>query len=515
MSDAGSAAVAGPLRPEHAHPVSLARACAGLTHEPVPDVTVTGLSLDSRTIAAGELYLALPGSHVHGATFAVDAAARGAVAALTDEAGAQDCRAAGLPTVVVEQPRIAMAIAASRIFPQGDLPLVGITGTNGKTTTSFLVEAGLEAAGHTVGTIGTIGFRLGGHPLGDTSRTTITTPEAPDLHAMLAVFRERGADSAVMEVSSHSLAMHRVDGVHFRVGAFVNLGRDHLDFHLTMENYFEAKARLFEPGRCDAAVINIDDVYGQRLARRITRQSAAHLATTGTDLAADYRIVAWHAVEEEMTTAVTAATPTGEVSFHLSLPGEYNVRNAVMALGILQEMGLAPADVIPGLERAQVPGRMQLVPLPGRDSPRVFVDFAHTPQAIDAALGALPPGHRVVAVVGAGGDRDTAKRRPMGEAAGRHADLVVVTDDNPRTEDPATIRAEVLAGVESTGTPVIEVGERQDAIARALTEAGPRGLVAVLGKGHERGQEIQGHVVPYDDVSAVREAWGAGEGQYE
>lgn len=519
MSPADAVRAAAPLRPAHVSPVSLAAACAGLTHEPVPDVMVTGISLDSRTITAGELYVALPGAHVHGAEFAPDAAARGAAGALTDEAGARSCRDAGLATVVVDSPRPAMAVAASRIFPQGDLPLIGITGTNGKTTTSFLVEAGLESAGHTVGTIGTIGFRLGGRPLAETSRTTVTTPEAPDLHALLAVFRERGADSAVMEVSSHSLALHRVDGARFEVGAFINLGRDHLDFHHTMEAYFEAKARLFEPGRCRSAVVNIDDEHGRILAARIRDTGAARLVTTGRDPRADYRILdhrplAARAGEPGPAPAasVLAATPAGRVGFDLLLPGEYNAANAVMALAILMTLGLPAEEVVPGLWRATVPGRMQLVDLPGRGAPRVFVDFAHTPQAIDAALGALPPG-RVVVVVGAGGDRDTAKRELMGQAAGRGGSFVVVTDDNPRTEDPAAIRAQVLAGVAETGTPAVEIGDRRAAIAAALAEAGPEGIVAVLGKGHEHGQEIAGRVVPYDDVSAVREAWG--EGQHE
>ena len=499
-----------PLRPSSVPPLSLAEACAGLPARLPRDadsVALRGASLDSRTIAEGELYIALPGTRSHGAAFAADAARRGAAAALTDAEGASACAASGLPTVVVDDPRRAMALVSARVFGHQPLTLFGITGTNGKTTTAFLLEAVLRAAGHRVGTVGTIGFRLDGQPLAG-ARTTVTTPESPDLMALLAVFAERGARDVVMEVSSHALALHRVDGVRFAVGAFVNLGRDHLDFHLTMEDYFEAKARLFEPGRCDVAVVNIDDPYGRRLADRVAATGAARLVTTGSGDGVDYRILEWEPAADG--SRVRIGTPAGEHRFDLGLPGEYNVRNAVTAVAMAEAAGVDATGCLPGLAGARVPGRMQLVDL-GPGAPRLVVDFAHTPQAIESALSSLPLGGPVVVVLGAGGDRDIRKREPMGRAAGAGADVVVVTDDNPRTEDPARIRAQLLDGARTDARPraVLEVGDRRRAITEALRRARPHGVVVLLGKGHEQGQEVNGQVLPFDDVRVAREAWAS------
>lgn len=503
----------GPLRPVQTHPVRLREVQQQLPAGMVisaPDevVRVIGVSLDSRTIAPGELYVALPGARVHGAQFAMGAATRGAAAALTDAAGAEACRAAGLPTLVVTDPRVAMAVASAVVFGPEHLLCIGITGTNGKTTTSFLVEAGLRAAGRHVGTIGTIGFRLDGRPLEATGRTTVTTPEAPDLHALLASFVERGADAVVMEVSSHGLALHRVDGVRFQVTAFLNLGRDHLDFHPTMDDYFEAKARLFRPGQSQVAVVNIDDEHGRVLISRIKTAGNPQLITTGfgqPDEPVDYRIVSWTPLA--LGSSIVVDTPRGQRSFEIALPGEYNVRNAVTALAILDTCGLPFEAAALGLASAQVPGRMQLVELPDA-APRVFVDFAHTPQAIASALTALPTGSPRVVVVGAGGDRDVEKRTPMGVAAAQGADIVIVTDDNPRTEDPTIIRQRVRAGAESVGAAEVrEIGDRSEAIATALRLAGDSGVVAILGKGHEQGQDFGARVVPHDDVIATQHAW--------
>ena len=504
-----------PLRPAAASPLTLAEAFAGVPGVVLPQMvtTICGMSLDSRTVGPGELYVALPGTRAHGADFASMAASRGAVAVLTDAAGAERASGTGLPVVVAERPREAMALAARTVFgrPDDRLQLFGITGTNGKTTTAFLVEAGLAAAGRHPGTVGTIGFRLDQAPLpGD--RTTVTTPESPDLQALLAYMAERGADSVVMEVSSHALALDRVAALHFAAVAFTNLGRDHLDFHKTIEDYFEAKARLFEPGRSEVAVITIDDEHGRELAGRITTAGSPRLVTTGFAADADYRILSW--APQGAGAALGVRTPTGELSFELALPGEYNVRNAVTALALLAEAGYDPGAVVPGLSRAQVPGRMQQVDL-GPGAPLVYVDFAHTPQAIAAALSAVPSGHVVVSVLGAGGDRDPDKRGPMGLAAVAGSDIVVVTDDNPRSEDPAVIRAAVAAGAraaatgERAGVHVVEQGGRAEAIARALELAGPHGVVALLGKGHEQGQTVGDQVLPFDDVDQVRRAWRA------
>lgn len=509
----------GPLRPTHVVARTLGEVFAGTDVRLPMDaegVLVSGIQLDSRTVGAGELYVALPGTRTHGASFAAAAAGRGAVAVLTDATGAELAAGADLPVCESSDPRRDMALAASTIFgsPTHELLMLGLTGTNGKTTTAFLLEAGLTAAGMHVGSIGTIGFRLDGVELAS-SRTTITTPESPDLQALMAVMLDRGATAIAMEVSSHALALQRVDGVGFDVAGFTNLGRDHLDFHPTMEHYFETKATLFEPHRCRVAIVNIDDEHGAILASRIVERGAPRLVTTGFNADADYRIVEW-------TTApgggslVKVEAPEGPVDLALDLPGEFNVRNGVTALAMLDAAGVDRASALAGLAHAQVPGRMERVDL-GPDAPTVFVDFAHTPQAIESALAAIRA-PRVIAVLGAGGDRDAEKRPEMGAAAVTGADVVIVTDDNPRSEDPAAIRGSVVRGAldavagAATGSrasrvEVVEQPGRLQAIERALRLAGPDDTVALLGKGHEHGQEVSGQVLEFDDVDVARARW--------
>jgi len=311
-----------------------------------------------------------------------------------------------------------------------------------------------------------------------------------------------------MEVSSHALALHRVDGLVFDVAAFTNLGRDHLDFHVDQENYFQAKAALFRDGRCRAAVINIDDQYGRRLAAEVAAGASIRLVTTGDTDAADYHVIASEPGADGRT-HVRLATPTGEVAFTLGLLGDFNVRNATTATAMLDLAGIDLAAALPGFADAFVPGRMQRVDL-GPGAPGAVVDFAHTPESVAAALAALPEGRRI-AVLGCGGDRDHAKRGPMGAAAAEGADVVVVTDDNPRSEEPAAIRAAVLAGAREaasrTGAEVIDGGGRSEAIATALRLAGAGAWVAVLGKGHETGQHLAGRTVAFDDVAVVRAEW--------
>lgn len=471
-----------------------------------------GVCLDSRLVQPGDLYVGLPGTRTHGARFAQAAAERGALAILTDAAGAA-LAAEALPVVLTDDPRVAMAGIAARVYgdPTSRVEVFGVTGTNGKTSTVFLLEAALGALGRRVATIGTIGFRLEGQPV-DAARTTITTPESPDLQGMMALMVERGADTIAMEVSSHALALHRVDAISFDVAAFTMLGQDHLDFHKTLENYFQAKAQLFLGGRARVAVVNVDDPHGRRLADMVRADGHARLVTTAVDSDADYRVTEYgHAPDGSA--EVTLATPGGEVRFGLTMLGEFNVRNALTALAMVGSAGLDVGRAATGLLAAQVPGRMQRVPL-GPDDPHVIVDFGHTPQAVEAALTALPTTGRRIAVLGAGGDRDATKRGPMGAAAARHADVVVVTDDNPRSEDPASIRAAVLAGAReaaSGGVRVVDGGDRRSAIRTALNMAGRHDWVAVLGKGHERGQDISGVITPFDDVEVVRDLRGQGE----
>ncbi|TDC79042.1 UDP-N-acetylmuramoyl-L-alanyl-D-glutamate--2,6-diaminopimelate ligase [Micromonospora sp. KC606] len=471
--------------------------------EGAADLAVTGATHASQEVRPGDLYAALPGARRHGAEFAAGAAAAGAVAALTDPAGAAAVAEAGLPTLVAADPRAVLGDLASAVYgdPTDALTVIGITGTAGKTSTAYLVESGLRAAGHVTGLIGTVETRLGDVVV-DSVRTT---PEATDLHAMLAAARERGVTALVMEVSSHALAMGRVGGVRFGVGGYTNFGSDHLDFHADTADYFAAKAKLFD-GRCAVEVLNHDDPALRPLFKPATVSYSAAGDATAT----------WWAGEvggEGYAQRFTAHGPGGVVvSAGVALPGRHNVANALLAIASLVAVGVDPATAARGVAACGgVPGRLELV---SGDAPvRGVVDYAHKTDAVVAALAALREtgARRLLCVIGAGGDRDRGKRPAMGAAAAEGADVVVVTDDNPRTEDPATIRAEVLAGAYAAGTParIIEVPGRRAAIDEAVRLAEPGDVVAVLGKGHERGQEIAGEVHPFDDRVELAAALGA------
>lgn len=493
-----------PIRPDHTRGLALSEVLRG--HADISglgEVKVSGITLDSRAVEPGWLYAALPGTRTHGAGFAASAVRRGACAVLTDAEGAGLAGQAGVPVVVSDDLREAMAAASCRIFgePATRLTMVGITGTNGKTTTAFLAAAAL--AGRRVGTIGTIGFQLGGQTI-PTSRTTVTTPESPDLQALLAVMADAGAEAVALEVSSHALELRRVAGIVFDVAIFVNLGRDHLDFHATMEDYFEAKARLFRPESAKRAIVNVGDPAGERIAAR-ARAQGLDVVTVGS-AGADYQIIGFRQVTP-LRSVCTLRAPSGDHRLELSLPGAYNALNAMLAFAAAELVGTPPDRALAGLASASVPGRMQEVALPG-PAPLAVVDFAHTPQAVAAALQTFAgSAGRVIAVLGAGGDRDREKRPKMGQAAASHADLVVVTDDNPRSEDPAAIRADVLAGI-ADQAKAIEVAGRGKAIYEALRLARPGDVVAVLGKGHEGGQIIGDRVLQFEDATAIREEWG-------
>lgn len=463
-------------------------------------MAVTGVTHASQEVRPGDLYAALPGSRRHGAEFAAAARAAGAVAALTDPAGAPVVAEAGLPALVVPDPRAALGALASAVYgdPTDGLIVIGVTGTAGKTSTAYLIESGLRAAGHVTGLIGTVETRLG-DLLIDSVRTT---PEATDLHAMLAAARERGVTAVVMEVSSHALALGRVGGVRFAVGGYTNFGTDHLDFHADAAEYFAAKARLFD-GRCRVEVLNHDDPALRPLAKPATVSYSAAGDRTATWYATDVDGVGY-AQRFTAHGPGDVAVPTG-----VALPGRHNVANALLAIAALVAVGVDARTAADGVAACGgVPGRLELV---SADAPvRGVVDYAHKPDAIVAALAALREvsDGRLLCVVGAGGDRDRGKRPEMGAAAARGADVVIVTDDNPRTEDPAAIRAEVLAGAYRAATParIIEVDGRRAAIDEAVRLAAPGDVVAVLGKGHERGQEVAGEVLPFDDRTQLAEA---------
>ncbi len=471
-------------------------------------MAVSGVTLDSRAVCPGDLYAALPGFNVHGASFAGDSLAAGAVAVLTDPRGAALLEATAVvdaPVLVTDTPRAVLGAVAAQVYgdPAAALTLFGITGTNGKTTTAYLLESALRGLGEPTGLIGTVETRVGSARL----TSVRTTPEASDLHAIFGLMREEGVRSVVMEVSSHALRQHRVDGAVFDLALFTNLSQDHLDFHATMEDYFEAKALLFTPEHARRGIVCVDDDWGRRLAR----QAGVPVTTLTShgDVQADW--VVWH----EDWPSFTLSGPDVSLTLRCHLPGTFNVVNTAMAAAALLESGRGADDVRRAMAaEPRVPGRMEVVtattPRPGAD-PRCVVDYAHTPDAVEAALRALRPTTpgRLVVVLGAGGDRDRGKRPAMGAAAARWADDVIVTDDNPRTEDPAAIRRAVRDGA-TDGATVVDVGGRADAIRRAVRVARQgtpaENTLAVLGKGHERGQEIAGTVHPFDDREALRAA---------
>lgn len=459
---------------------------------PVAGVLLTGCTLDSRAVQPGDLYAALPGARAHGADFAAAAVSAGAAALLTDEAGARRCAAYDVPVLVADDPRGVLGQAARWIHgdPAAGMTLLGVTGTNGKTTTAFLLEAGLRAAGHATGLLGTVLTRIGD----DVLPSVRTTPEAPDLQALLAVMRERGTSAVAMEVSSHALVLGRVDGVVFDVAIFTNLSQDHLDFHASMAEYEAAKASLFTPARARRAVLNCDDPG----ARRIARDTELPRATFGED--ADWRARQVDARPDGSRFRLVG--PDVDVRASVQLPGAFNVANAVAALAALVTAGVPVEAAVRGVaELSGVPGRMERVDV-GQPFLAV-VDYAHTPDAVARlldAVRAVTPG-KVFVVLGCGGDRDRGKRPAMGRAAARAADVAVLTSDNPRSEDPAVILAEMAAGAPDALREV----DRRAAIALAVSLAGPGDAVVVAGKGHETGQEIGGIVTPFDDRAVLRE----------
>ncbi|MGH3530506.1 MAG: UDP-N-acetylmuramoyl-L-alanyl-D-glutamate--2,6-diaminopimelate ligase [Mycobacterium sp.] len=467
----------------------------------IPDLRITGVTLRAQDVRSGDLFAALTGSSTHGARHIGDAIGRGAAAVLTDPAGAaeiadQSPGSGAVPVLVHPAPRGVLGELAATVYghPSEQLAVVGVTGTSGKTTTTYLVEAGLRAAGRTVGLIGTIGLRIDGTDV----PSALTTPEAPALQAQLAVMAERGVDTVVIEVSSHALTLGRVDGVRFAVGGFTNLSRDHLDFHPTMQDYFEAKARLFDPAsplRARTTVVCVDDDAGRTMADR---------ADGAVTVSAQGRAADWRA--EDVTAAAggqefTAIDPAGvHHRVAIRLPGGYNIANCLVALAILDTLGVSPEQAATGLRKTRVPGRLEQI-----DRGQEFlalVDYAHKPGALRAVLRSLRrPESRLAVVFGAGGERDTGKRAPMGRIAGELADLVVVTDDNPRGEDPAVIRRAILAGAAEAGdaATVVEIGDRRAAIDHAVAWAGPGDVVLITGKGHETGQSGGGQTRPFDD----------------
>jgi len=497
-------------------PVGRLAAVRGLELRGDARVTVSAVTLDDRRALPGDLFAALPGARAHGARFARAALARGARAVLTDAAGAAELADAGAPLLVAADPRAALGAVAALVHgePASRMTTYGVTGTNGKTTTTFLLERLLGALGRRPGLVGTVVSRYAGRDV----PSRLTTPEAPELQGWLAAMVEAGVDALAMEVSSHALALHRVDGIRYDVVGFTNLSQDHLDFHGTLEEYLAVKASLFEPGRARRGVVVVDDDAGRRVAAT-AGVPVTTVATRGG--AAD-----WHV--EDVVAGVEGSRfalvgPAGErLAAHVRMPGDFNVANAALAIVMALVGGADVAEVAGALARggldADVPGRMEVL----ATSPRVVVDFAHNANALALALATLRPTTpgRLVVVFGATGERDTGKRPVMGRVAALGADTVVVTDDDPHGEDPAPIRAAVLAGARAAVAArapherpaILEVAPRAEAVRRAVLEAGPHDTVLVAGRGHETVQDVGGVDVALDDRAEARAALAARPG---
>jgi UDP-N-acetylmuramoyl-L-alanyl-D-glutamate--2,6-diaminopimelate ligase len=462
-------------------------------------VDVSSVVADSRAAGPGSLFCCIPGAVTDGHRYAAEAVGAGAVALLVEE-----WLPIAVPQARVASVRSVLGPLAARFQgePSFAMRTLGVTGTNGKTTTTYLLEAIAAAAGDATGVIGTVGARIGDQPLPNEH----TTPEATDLQLMLAAMRDSGVATVAMEVSSHALDQHRVDGTHFTATCFTNLTHEHLDYHGTLEAYFESKARLFTPLFTHRAAIHVGDERGEELARRaaakelvVTRFAIDHPEADITARRIEHRA--------DGTSFELAACRGRAVPVHLPLVGPFNVVNALAAAATALLAGFELDAIAAGLEVPPVvPGRMERIDA-GQDF-TVFVDYAHTPDALDAAIGAartVAGSRRVIVVFGCGGDRDRAKRPVMGEIAARAADLAIVTSDNPRSEDPKAIVDDIVRGV-PRGRSVERVPDRRAAIRDAVAAARPGDVVLVAGKGHEAGQIIGDRTEPFDDRTVAREA---------
>ena len=451
------------------------------------DLEISALAYSSRSVTPGTLFFCVPGFTRDGHEIAPDAIARGAVALVVERP-----LGLGVPEIRVPSVRAAMAPAAAAFYgdPTAKLETVGVTGTNGKTTTAFLTHALLEAAGRQTGLLGTVTSFVGG-----AERPTVrTTPEAIELQATFAEMLEGGDTACAMEVSSHALALHRADAIHWAVAVFTNLTQDHLDFHADMDDYFAAKRRLFEAEPA-VSVVNVDDEYGARLAAELPG-----CVTVGID-AEDAALRA----DDVASDASGATFAMDGREWRVCLPGRFNVLNALCAIAACRALGLEDEQIAAGLPRAgAVPGRFE--PVDEGQGFTVLVDYSHTPDSLINALRAAREltTERVYCVFGAGGDRDRAKRPLMGRAVAELADVASVTSDNPRSEDPRAIIEEIRAGMNGHGQ---EIADRREAIFHAIRLAEGGDVVLIAGKGHEQGQELaNGEKVPFDDVEVAREA---------
>jgi UDP-N-acetylmuramoyl-L-alanyl-D-glutamate--2,6-diaminopimelate ligase len=475
-----------------------------------PDPLIRGITYDSRQVAPGDLFFALPGSVYDGHAYLGQALDLGAAAVVLQDVP-EGLSLRGRRAVVVPDARRALGPIANRFYgsPAKELRLVGVTGTNGKTSTSYLLESIFAAHGKQVGLIGTVEVRFGT----ERRRATNTTPESLDLQKSLRDMRTQGIDTCVMEVSSHGLELGRVAGCEFAVAAFTNLTQDHLDFHGDMATYRDAKRRLFAEHLVagGTAVLNLDDPASSEFAASAKARGARCLGVSRKDPQADVRLVSADIAIEG--THASLELPDGTIELTLPLLGDFNLENLLVAVGVAVALGVPHAAIIQGVaECPQVPGRTERIGADIAHAPTVLVDYAHTPDAVEKLLATLRPlaAEKLVAVFGCGGDRDRAKRAPMAEAVRRHADRIVATSDNPRTEDPERILDDVEAGLEGlarldreafgAGRPgYLRLVDRREAIEAAIEVAGPNDTVVIAGKGHEDYQIIGREMLPFSD----------------
>ena len=456
------------------------------------ETTVTGITHDSRSVQPGDLYVALPGANTHGIEYIDQAISNGAVAIATDSKGYKLLDTKQVPCLELSEARKDMAKLAAAIYghPETKLKIVGVTGTNGKTTTTHMLRSMFLDSGAHVGVVGTLGTFLDLESI----PTARTTPEATDLFAVLAVMAERGITHVFMEVSSHALELNRVLGLQFDVAIFTNLTQDHLDFHGSMEHYFAAKAKLFTSSYAKTAVVCVDDDWGKKLFEQI-EIPAISIGRTG-----DWKTEPATASLVGFTKQEIQRSDGSSFSIEVNMLGAYNAMNASCALAASEILGLPLAKGVESLRKIRaIPGRLESVKV--ASSGAVIVDYAHTPDAVATALKTISESGvgQLITVIGCGGDRDAVKRPIMGRVAAQLSDVVIITDDNPRSEDPAKIRREMMAGIDTKSAKVFEIANRREAIAMALRISQPGDAVAILGKGHETGQEINGEIFPFDD----------------
>lgn len=461
--------------------------------ETAENCEISRIENDSRRVVPGDLFVCVNGTFRDGHVYAQSAVDAGAVALLTEHKLPID-----IPQVVVPNSRIAMAEMAAKFYnyPTRGIPVVGITGTNGKTTTTYMLKYIAERAGYKVGLVGTIRNLIGDREI----PTDRTTPESIELQRIFRIMRDEGVDLIIMEVSSHALDQHRVHGIEFTVAGFTNLTQDHLDYHKSFENYFNAKRKLFE--HCSYAVVNVDDSYGKKLLEGL---NVAHSTYGICNNSAD--VIATEIDIHPNQVAFTMIHSNEETRICVNIPGLFNVFNAMLAASIAMKLGISNDDITAGLAGIKgVSGRMEALHTEGFDF-TVLLDFAHTPDGLVNLLTSVQEfaKGRVITVFGCGGDRDNRKRPIMGEMGARYSDFCVITSDNPRTEDPNKIIDMVLEGVQKTACPYIVIENRREAIKYALHMAKKDDVIVLAGKGHENYQEINGVKHPFDEKIIVED----------